>query len=80
MNKRAYTTYGSVRGSCGHKHRTIASAVVCLTKDRKVCRRYGGYSDRRVGVHDSQDCYGHYEEIDSREYMQAQIIERRLEA
>jgi len=43
-----YTTRGSVRGGCGHKHRTIETAVKCLRRDQADCRRAGGYSDRCV--------------------------------
>lgn len=47
-----YTTRGSVRGSCGHKHRTMAAAVRCLMADQSGCRNNGGYSDRVVRVTD----------------------------
>jgi hypothetical protein len=43
-----YTTRGSVRGSCGHKHRTIGAAVRCLHSDQAGCRTLRGYSDRTV--------------------------------
>lgn len=43
-----YTTYGSVRGQCGHKHRTIEAAARCLSSDQAGCRAQGGYSDRAV--------------------------------
>ena len=43
-----FTTAGRVRGSCGHKHRTIESAFACANKDARYCKRQGGYSDRRV--------------------------------
>jgi hypothetical protein len=45
------TTYecsGSVRGSCGHAHRTLSGAVACRSRDHRGCARQGGYSDRRV--------------------------------
>lgn len=44
----AYTTTGSVRGDCGHRHRTDTGALACLQRDRAGCRRQGGYSDRRI--------------------------------
>ena len=49
MNK-GYTTDGSVRGTCGHVHKTIASAMQCLQRDRNSCGRLGGgaYSDRDI--------------------------------
>lgn len=44
----SYTTYGSVRGDCGHQHRTIEAAQRCADRDNRDCRKIGGYSDRRV--------------------------------
>ncbi len=46
--KRTYRCEGAVRGSCGHKHRTIETAVACLHGDQMGCRRQGGYSDRII--------------------------------
>jgi hypothetical protein len=43
-----YTTKGSVRGCCGHKHRYLHSAVKCVLNDRRDCLRVRGYSDRSV--------------------------------
>lgn len=45
-----YVAHGSVRGSCGHKHRTIAAAQACCEKDQRDCQSLGGgaYSDRSV--------------------------------
>jgi len=43
-----YTTNGSIRGSCGHRHRTIKAAVRCLAAERRRCNRARGYSDREV--------------------------------
>ena len=43
-----YTTWGSVRGTCGHKHRTIEAALACIYRDSVGCTRQGGYSDRHV--------------------------------
>lgn len=48
MKKTTYTTEGSIRGSCGHKHRTIETARKCLQEDQAGCRSQGGYSDRRI--------------------------------
>ena len=47
---RYYVAYGSVRGSCGHRHRTIGSAQRCIDSDMSGCARQGGYSDRYVTV------------------------------
>lgn len=44
----SYTTRGHVRGTCGHKHRTIKAAQKCVQRDREGCRAQGGYSDRMV--------------------------------
>ena len=43
-----YTTMGSGRGGCGHKHRTREAADVCLSRDMDGCHAQGGYSDRAV--------------------------------
>ncbi len=43
-----YICIGSVRGSCGHKHRTLSGAAACLRRDRVGCKKQGGYSDRHV--------------------------------
>ena len=47
-----YTTWGSVRGCCGHAHKTQESAQACASKDHRACRSLGGgaYSDRSVRV------------------------------
>ena len=48
-NKREYyETYGDVRGSCDHNHRTIEAAERCLEKDSRGCKKQGGYSDRSI--------------------------------
>ena len=43
-----YTTKGSVRGSCCHKHRSLETAYKCLKSDQDGCRSQGGYSDREI--------------------------------
>lgn len=47
---RYYVAHGSVRGTCGHRHRTIAAATRCVAEDGRGCRGLGGgaYSDRGV--------------------------------
>ena len=45
-----YTTTGSVRGDCHHKHRTLGTAHRCLRTDQHDCGSVGGYSDRRVVI------------------------------
>lgn len=47
-----YTTIGSVRGSCGHTHRTYGGAMACLRRDQARCAAVGGYSDRHVASSD----------------------------
>jgi hypothetical protein len=48
--KTTYEAIGSVRGECGHQHRTIAGAERCRQRDADACGRLGGgaYSDREV--------------------------------
>lgn len=43
-----FTTWGSVRGDCGHAHRTIEAAEACRSRDSRGCRSQGGYSDREI--------------------------------
>lgn len=50
-----YTTTGSVRGNCGHTHRTLSGACKCLASDRGGCERRGGYSDREIVASDGRD-------------------------
>jgi hypothetical protein len=45
---RTYHATGSVRGPCGHQHRTVATALKCAEKDNRGCNVHGGYSDRIV--------------------------------
>lgn len=47
-NTLKYTTSGPVRGTCGHKHRSIRTALDCLERDARSCRAAGGYSDRSI--------------------------------
>jgi len=47
-NKTSWTTRGSVRGCCGHKHKRIGSAIACIGKDSRDCVSVGGYSDRHL--------------------------------
>jgi hypothetical protein len=56
-----YTTIGSVRGSCGHAHRTIATAKACADADQRACSRHGGYSDRSI-------CHSDGSRLSEREY------------
>lgn len=50
-----YECVGSVRGSCGHRHRSLAAAVACLRDDSVGCARQGGYTDREVVRCDGAD-------------------------
>lgn len=50
-----YTTKGSVRGSCGHNHRTISAACKCAAEDMAACQKQGGYSDRSVCRTDGEE-------------------------
>jgi hypothetical protein len=42
------TTLGPLRGSCGHKHKDLESAVGCWAKDEAVCAARGGHTDRQI--------------------------------
>jgi len=43
-----YASIGSVRGDCGHKHRSPRTAMSCTARDQRACRQLPGrcYSDR----------------------------------
>ena len=43
-----YLCIGSVRGWCGHRHRTVAAADRCCREDDRRCHIVGGYSDRCI--------------------------------
>jgi len=43
-----YTTYGHVRGLCGHRHQSESAAGQCVARDQNGCASQGGYSDRTV--------------------------------
>ena len=59
-----YSTHGSVRGCCGHKHRTIDAAQRCVQSDQSGCKSQGGYSDRSVIVIED----GEERDLDEGEY------------
>ena len=48
-----YSSEGSVRGTCGHKHRTLNAALACIRRDELGCCAQGGYSDRVPVAHGS---------------------------
>lgn len=50
-----YTTRGSVRGSCGHRHRSLRTTIACLKRDTAGCQAQGGYSDRQALRTDGTD-------------------------
>ncbi len=50
----AYRCVGPVRGACGVRHRTLSGAVACVVRDRRWCRRVGGYSDRWIDASDGR--------------------------
>jgi hypothetical protein len=43
---------GSARGSCVHRHNTIAGAAKCAERYERDCDSEGRYSDRRLVVLD----------------------------
>lgn len=54
-----YEAFGSVRGSCGHVHRTAEAAQACADRDRRACRALGGGANsdravRAIGNHSTQ--------------------------
>ena len=49
-----YTTWGSVRGCCGHAHKTAEAAEECINQDAHGCMLAGGYSDREVRAIESR--------------------------
>jgi len=60
-----YRTTGSVRGDCGHRHRTLSGAIRCLRRDQSGCAGQGGYSDRRIVEIDDdgeENAWDEYEE------------------
>ena len=64
-----YTTRGSVRGCCGHNHKTIEAAAKCAKKDDAACKRQRGYSDRSVVRRDGEEL-SEYEVCAAVEYRQ----------
>ena len=56
-----YTTWGSVRGCCGHMHKTADAAERCIAKDDRGCKMQGGYSDRVVHVVSHRDQVSNYD-------------------
>ena len=50
-----YTTKGTVRGNCGHKHRTLKSVHKFIERDQNGCAKQGGYSDRYIVRCDGKD-------------------------
>lgn len=51
-----YTTWGPVRGSCGHEHKSIDTADACLRRDGEGCAGQGGYTDRNIYALDADGC------------------------
>jgi hypothetical protein len=43
-----YHCYGSVRGDCWHRHRTLSGAFSCLKRDQSCSRGKSEFSDRAV--------------------------------
>jgi len=44
----AFETRGPMRGSCGHQHPDVESALRCLRDDRTACDASGAFSDRQI--------------------------------
>lgn len=47
-----FTTRGNARGGCGHNHRTLLAAEMCLQREKRSCAipDVGSYSDRVIFV------------------------------
>jgi hypothetical protein len=69
MGKPTYEAFGDVRRGCGHRHRSISTALACADKDHDACRRLGGgsYSDRGVRR-------AHGESLTSEEYAELELL------
>lgn len=55
-NRSGFIAVGSVRGWCGHIHRTKEGASGCAERDQRSCQKVRGYSDltvRRVELGES---------------------------
>lgn len=44
----AFETRGPTRGSCGHHHPDVESALRCLRQDQAACHARGAFSDRQI--------------------------------
>ena len=44
----AFETRGPSRGSCGHRHPDVESALRCLRDDQAACDASGAFSDRQI--------------------------------
>jgi hypothetical protein len=44
----AFETRGPTRGSCGHRHPDVESALRCLRDDQAACDATGAFSDRQI--------------------------------
>lgn len=55
-----YRAVGSVRGDCGHEHKTAGAAWDCVHRDSRRCAALGGcaYSDRVVVRSDGEELTG----------------------
>jgi hypothetical protein len=47
-SKVRFVCSGDVRGECGVRHLSHATAQVCINRDQRACARQGGYSDRVI--------------------------------
>ncbi len=76
---RYYLTKGAKRGSCEHKHRTVAYAYHCLRHDIQACQKEGTVSDRRIfAVENGQERELVEKEIYELDYAKRLILEQKL--
>jgi len=61
MAGKRYTTWGPVRGDCGHEHRTMRAACECVERDQRGCAKQGGYTDRHLRVLDPGHTVNEYD-------------------
>ena len=47
-----YTCFGVYRPPCRTNHKTLETAERCLDRDRQLCKRFNGVSDRYIAMWD----------------------------
>jgi len=52
LQNQFYTCFGRFRPPCRINHKTFETAQKCLERDRQLCRRFNGVSDRYIAKWD----------------------------